>query len=76
MYIEVWQLWGIVFLIVAAYFSYKAGWKEGFRNGVGFVITDLHARHYITAHEDKDGELIVEKYDDNTDPKEEQNGND
>ena len=75
MYIEVWQLWTIGLLIVAAYFSYKSGWKEGFRNGISFVISDLHARHLISKHEDEDGEVIVGRYD-NTEPEEEQNGND
>ena len=74
MYIEEWQLWSLGFLIVAAYFSYKSGWKEGFRNGMEMVIFDLHARRLISKHEDEEtGELTVGPY--NEKP-EEQNGND
>ena len=75
MYIEIWQIWGLGFLVVVAYFSYKSGWKEGFRNGIQFVITDLHAKHLISKHEAADGEVIVGRYD-NSDPEEEHNGND
>jgi len=75
MYIEAWQLWSLGFLVVAAWFSYKAGWKEGFRNGMEYVIFDLHARHLISKHEDEEtGELTVSRYDGK--PEEEQNGND
>ena len=64
MYIEVWQLWFLGFLIVAAYFSYKSGWREGFRNGMERVIFDLHARRLISKHQNEEtGELTVGPYD-------------
>ena len=63
MYIEVWQLWFLGFLIVAAYFSYKSGWREGFRNGMEMVIFDLHARRLISKHQNEEtGELTVGPY--------------
>ena len=74
MYIEVWQLWSLGFLIVAAYFSYKSGWREGFRNGMEMVIFDLPARRLISKHQDEEtGELTVGPYNEKA---EEQNGND
>ena len=63
MYIEEWQIWTLGFLVVAAYFSYKSGWKEGFRQGMNYVIFDLHARHLISKKEDEEtGELMVGRY--------------
>ena len=74
MYIEEWQIWTLGFLVVAAYFSYKSGWKEGFRQGMNYVIFDLHARHLISKKEDEEtGELTVGPYNEKA---EEQNGND
>lgn len=72
MYIEVWQLWSLLFVAIAAYFSYKSGWREGFKNGIHLVITDLHQRHMISKYEDEEsGEISVGRYDE--DPREEPN---
>tara|TARA_B110000037_G_C16864565_1_gene401455 strand:- start:441 stop:671 length:231 start_codon:yes stop_codon:yes gene_type:complete len=64
MYIETWQLFFLAGVGIAAFFSYRSGFKDGCMSGINHCLTDLTKMGLISQYEDPEtGEIEVGRYD-------------